>query len=126
MIKRWMTRWSKVLAHAALASAFVVSFGAFTEAWAICNNKCTTGYHACQDWCTAHNKTFNSQLKCSIRCDDYWLSGKNPQSISVPPHPSNPPDKGVGPGKLKNPPTTVSNPNTPPPPPFQIRSRGRR
>jgi hypothetical protein len=110
------------LSLAALSFAFLVSFGFFNEAKAICNGKCNAGYVACQKWCTDHNNTLNSQLKCGQRCDDYWLSGKNPQSIGrSDPNQSEPPRK-VDPGKLKNPPTTVSNPNSPQPP-TQIREK---
>jgi hypothetical protein len=118
-----------VCSVAVLSVACLGSFGFFNEAKAICNDKCFAGFTACLAWCDAHNKTTKSQGQCAARCDRYWGSGKNPQSISVPPHPSNPsgpPDKGVGPGKLKNPPTTVSNPNAPTQPPFQIRDRGRK
>jgi hypothetical protein len=76
------------------------------------------------DWCNdpANNKTTNSIVKCEDKCTAYWESGKNPQSIGrSDPNPSGPPRKVV-PGKLKNPPTTVSNPNSPQPP-LQIREK---
>jgi hypothetical protein len=109
MTKLWTTKWPAALSLVALSFAFLVSFGFLTEALAICTNKCATGYHACQTWCTDHNKTFNSQLKCSLACDAYWLdSGKNPQSIGRS-DPSNPPPK-AGPVRVENPPTTVGPP----------------
>ena len=108
---------------AILSMAFLGSFGFFNEAKAKCStNACLSGQASCLGWCDAHNKTPLSQTICANKCGDYWHDGK---SIGKDPtHPSGPPDKGVGPVKLKNPPTTVSNPNTPPPPPFQIRERG--
>ena len=112
-----------VLLLATLSFAFLVSFGFLNEAKAICTNKCQTGYLACLDYCSAHNANFTPGLaKCANRCQKYWDSGKNPQSIGRPGPPNSPPRK-VNPGKLKNPPTTVSNPNSPTPPPPQIRER---
>jgi hypothetical protein len=60
----------------------------------------------------SHNKTNNSQLQCLNKCSDYWLSGKNPQSLGMP-NPINPTNGTVVPGRLKDPPTTVSDPTAP-------------
>ena len=122
MIKPCTAKPLAVLSLATLSFAFLVSFGFLNEAKAICTNKCQTGLTACSNWCLEHNKTGASILKCNAKCDAYWNSGKNPQSIGRPSPPNSPPRK-VNPGKLKNPPTTVSNPNSPTPPPPQIRER---
>lgn len=122
MIKPWTTKPLAVLLLAALSFAFLVSFGFLTEAWAICNNNCFAGFIACLDWCEHHNKTNKSKGICSAKCDAYWDSGKNPQSIGRT-NPPGPPRKGVGPVRLKNPPTTVSNPNSPTRPPTEIQER---
>jgi len=113
-----------VLLLAALSLAFLGSFGFFNEAKAICKNNCFTGLIACLTWCEQHNKTNKSKGICSAKCDAYWDTGKSSQSIGRPnpTNPSGPPNKGVGPVKLKNPPTTVSNPNSPQPP-LQIQER---
>ncbi len=58
-----------------------------------CTGKCETGYNACTDWCIAHNQTYNSRRSCDIKCSDYWLNGKNPQSIG----PSDPSSVYLGP-----------------------------
>lgn len=64
----------------------VVIFGSLgSEAWAICTNKCQTGWDACNAWCVDHNKTTNSQSKCLLGCAVYWDSGKNPQALTVDP-----------------------------------------
>ena len=70
---------------------FLGSFGG--EAWAICTNKCQSGWDACNAWCADHNKTTNSQSKCLLKCAAYWDSGKNPQSLTVDPgNPNKPPN----------------------------------
>src|SRR5205823_12601408 len=56
-----------------------------------------------------HNKTIKSRQQCEARCEAYWHSGKNPQSIG-PADPSNPPRKG--PGNISGLP--VSNPTPTP------------
>ena len=124
MIKPSTTKPLAVLSLATLSFAFLGSFGFLNEAKAICTNKCQTGLNACSTWCLEHNKTGASILKCNEKCGDYWNSGRNPQSIGRPgpPNPSGPPRK-VDPGKLKKPPTTVSNPNAPTQSPVQIRTR---
>jgi hypothetical protein len=111
MIKLRTNKLPAVLSLAVLSVAYLVSFGFFNEANAICTNACQTGMHACLDWCNAHNKTNRSQAICSFKCADYWLSGKNPQSIGRS-DPVNPTD-GITPPRLKNPPTTVSDPTPP-------------
>jgi len=113
-----------VILLAALSFAFLVSFGFLTEARAICKNNCFTGFIACLTWCEQHNKTNKSKGICSAKCDAYWDSGKNSQSIGRP-NPNTPPRK-VDPGRLKRPPTTVSNPNAPTQPPPQIQERQHR
>jgi len=127
MVKPINSKPLTVLSLATLSFACLVSFGFLTAAWALnnCTGKCVDGEVACMDWCNAHNKTSSSHFKCTAKCEAYWESGKNPQSIgrSGPPNPSGPPRKGVGPVKLKNPPTTVSNPNSPTTPLAQIRTR---
>jgi hypothetical protein len=111
------------VAVSVLTIVLVVSIGFFNEAKAKCTNKCQTGYLACLNWCSANNGNFTPGLgRCSIGCQKYWDSGKNPQSIGRS-DPSYHPPRKVGPGKLKNPPTTVSNPNAPTKPPAQIREK---
>lgn len=122
MTKPSTTKPLAVLSLLFLSFAFLISFGFLTEAWAICSNKCVTGWNACYKWCLDHNKHVDSAIKCQNNCDDYWNSGKNPQSIGRPNQP-NPPPRKVDPGKLKNPPTTVSNPNSPTRPPTEIQER---
>jgi hypothetical protein len=120
MIK-FRIRLPVVLSLAILSIAFVISWGFFNEATAKCStDKCLGGYASCLGWCSAHNKTPKSDGACSVKCGDYWHDGA---SIGRDPtNPSGPPRK-VDPGKLKNPPTTVSNPNTPTQSPPQIRER---
>ena len=121
MIK-FQIRLPVVLSLAVLSIAFLVSFGFLTEAWAKCStDACLTGYGNCLGWCSTHNKTSQSDGACSIKCGDYWRDGRSLQRD--PSNPSGPPRKVVGPGKLKNPPTTVSNPNAPTQSPPQIRER---
>ena len=81
------------------AIAFVAVFGVFDEASALpnCTGKCEDGYRACTAWCSAHNKTAKSRELCDIRCGDYWLSGKNPQSIG----PADPRKSPAGPEQAK-------------------------
>jgi hypothetical protein len=110
-----------VLSLAALSFAFLVLFGLLTEAWAACEtSKCVTGWNNCQAWCEANNTSLKKRGICAARCDRYWQDGAS--KVSNPTNPSGPPNKGVGPVKLKNPPTTVSNPNSPQPP-LQIQER---
>jgi|SRR6185437_8461387 hypothetical protein len=126
MIKPCTTKLPAVLSPAALSFAFLVSFGFFNDAKALCNtNSCLNGYVACLSWCENHNKTNKSKGVCSAKCGDYWHDGASIGRSSQP-NPPGPPRKVVGPGKLKNPPTKVSNPNTPTPPPEQIRTRQKR
>jgi hypothetical protein len=108
MIRLWTTKRPAVLSLVALSFAFLVSFGFFTEARAICTGTCLSGYLACFDWCNDHNKTLKSRMKCAAQCEAYWNSGKNPQSIGRS-DPSNPPPK-TGPVQVENPPTTVGPP----------------
>ena len=121
--------WSKlpaVLSRMVLAIVFLSWFSVFADADTNCTGKCATGHSDCIGWCLFNNRTTKSGEKCQARCDAYWYSGKNPQSIGrSDPHPSGPPRK-VDPGKLKNPPTTVSNPNAPTQSPPQIRERQHR
>ena len=107
MIKLWTNKLPAALSLAVLSVACLVSFGFFNEAKAICTDKCQTGWLACFNWCHDHNKTPGSRIKCSAKCDDYWDSGRNPQSIGRPdpPSPSGPP-RIVTPV----PPTTVGPP----------------
>jgi len=119
-----------VVSLAFLSIAFLGSFGAFTEARAIinCNTVCESGFDKCNKYCDTHNTYGGVKWsKCSLQCINYWHSGNNPQSKGRPnpTNPSGPPNKGVGPVKLKNPPTTVSNPNSPQPP-LQIQERHRK
>jgi hypothetical protein len=108
---------------AVLAIAFLVSFDFFTEAKAACKtDSCMTGYINCLTFCENNNKTNKSKGICSVRCGDYWHDGASAKKGSDPTNPSGPP-RNVGPGKLKNPPTTVSNPNSPTQPPEQIREK---
>jgi hypothetical protein len=103
---------SKLLSAAILAIAFLVSFGFFTEAKAICNSTaCLNGYTSCLLWCENHNKTNHSKGVCSVNCGDYWHDGASLEHGN-PSNPSGPP-RYVGPGRVKNPPTTVSNPTPP-------------
>jgi hypothetical protein len=83
---------------ALMALAFVALSGVFSEARALqnCTGKCEAGYQACTTWCTDHNKTAKSRELCDIRCGDYWLSGRNPQSIG----PSNPTGSPTGRGQI--------------------------
>ena len=79
-----------------IAVAFIALSGVFNEARADlpnCTHKCVDGYKACTAWCVNHNKTAKSRELCDIRCGDYWLSGKNPQSIG-PSDPRNSPPSG--------------------------------
>jgi hypothetical protein len=108
MIRRWTTKSPAVPSLVVLSFAFLVSFGFFTKAQAICTNQCQIGWLVCFNWCQDHNKTVSSRLKCSAKCDAYWNSGKNPQSIGRS-DPSNPPPK-TGPVQVENPPTTVGPP----------------
>ena len=72
-----------------------------------CTGKCVTGYGKCLDYCWANNQTAASYKKCLDRCDTYWHNGKNPQSSQIGlGDPTNPPQK-IGPGRVKNPPTSV-------------------
>jgi len=98
-----------------LSVASLVSFS-FT-AWAICTNRCVTGWNDCNAWCDAHcddahcsgtaNAKAASLSKCRNICEAYWNSGKNPQSSQIGlGDPTNPPQK-IGPGRVKNPPTSV-------------------
>jgi hypothetical protein len=101
-------------AGALLISAMLLLLGP-TETSAArdnCTGSCITGLNACLAWCNSHNKTNRSQFICTGKCGDYWLSGKNPQSIGRG-DPTKPPNK-VGPGRLKNPPTTVAPSPKPP------------
>jgi hypothetical protein len=111
-----------VFSLAFLSFAFLVSFGVLNEAKAAkCDtNACLTGYGNCLGWCGTHNKTTRSQGICSVKCGDYWQDGKS--LAKDPTKPSGPPRK-VDPGRLKNPPTTVSNPNAPTRPPTEIREK---
>ena len=121
MINQWTTKSSAVFAKAILSVAFLASLTFVAEARWKCDDTCQRGFQACLDWCNSHNKTDASILKCGAQCNKYWGSGKNPQSIGRPDQ-TNPPRK-VDPGKLKNPPTTVTNPNAPTQPPAQIREK---
>src|SRR5664279_1500961 len=70
-----------VLPLAVLSAVFLGSFG--SDAWAICSNKCQTGWNACNAWCGDHNQTTNSLTKCLFKCAAYYDSGKNPQSMKI-------------------------------------------
>lgn len=85
-----------------IAFAFVALSGVFNEARALenCTGKCPDGYKACIGWCDAHNKTEKNLRTCHIRCSDYWLSGKNPQSIG----PADPRKSPAGPAQVNPPP----------------------
>jgi hypothetical protein len=100
-----------------LSISFLVLFS-FTEAWADCTNACVTGSNACLQWCQANNTTTKSRTKCEDKCDAYWQSGKNPQSMRRG-DPTNPP-KYIGPGQVK-PPTANRKPDPSPPP--ELRSK---
>jgi len=105
-----------------LAIVFLGWFSVFADADINCNQTCRAGHSDCIGWCLLNNRTTKSADKCSAKCDAYWYSGKNPQSIGRPDR-TNPTHGIVGPVRLKNPPTTVSNPNSPTQPPPQIRTR---
>jgi hypothetical protein len=85
-----------------MAIAFIAFSGVFNQASALqnCTGKCETGYQACTAWCNTHNKTVASRTTCDIRCGDYWLSGKNPQSIG----PADPRNSPPGPAQVNPPP----------------------
>src|SRR5205823_14921129 len=87
---------------------YLVPFSS-TQAYPNCTGGCQKGYEACYSWCDAHNKKTTSILRCYQKCTDYWLSGKNPQSIG-PGDPAKPPRKG--PGNISGLP--VSNPTPTP------------
>ena len=82
IVTKYWTKLAQALSLAILSIAFLVSFSVFVQAAPNCTGACVTGAKACADWCYAHNKTVNSQVKCQIKCDDYWYSGKNPQNQS--------------------------------------------
>jgi len=112
-----------IFSRMVLAIVFLGWFSVSADADNNCTNKCSSGHADCVGWCLLNNKTTKSADKCSAKCDAYWYSGKNPQSkTSYPPNPSSAPPK-INPGKLKNPPTTISNPNAPTKPPAQIQER---
>jgi hypothetical protein len=102
-----------IFSLAVLSVVFLGSFGFFSDAWAICTNKCESGYNACLAFCDSRNITGSKKwFKCGMQCDKYWiLSGTNPQSIGRG-DPTNP-TKKPGPVQVK-PPTAVSPPTTPP------------
>jgi hypothetical protein len=121
---KFESRLPAVLSPVALLFAFLLSFGVFNEAKAKCStDACLTGWDNCLGWCNTHNKTNRSIGICSVKCGDYWTDGRSIAIGRPNPDPSEPPRK-VDPGKfrLKNPPTTVSNPNSPQPP-LQIQER---
>lgn len=74
-------------------------FSAVSQAQAICTNKCDLGWAACDAWCGAHNKTSKSENACHRRCERYWNSGANPQSIG-PADPATQPGSS-SPGRVK-------------------------
>lgn len=118
MIKPCITKLPVVLSLVALSFVFLVSFGAFTEAWAIwkCDSVCTDGHHKCVKFCNDHNIWGSKKYwKCAAQCDKYWYSGDNPQSIGRPNPP--PPCTGIR-CTLRNPhpPTTVGRPTRKPRP----------
>jgi hypothetical protein len=105
MIKPWTIKSSAVLSLAVLSFAFLVSFGFFNEAKAICStDACLNGYANCLGWCSAHNKTAKSDGACSIKCGDYWHDGAS-IGRSNPPNPFGPPRIAT-----PVPPTTVGPP----------------
>lgn len=79
-----------------IAFFVVVSFASGALALPNCTGKCETGYIACTDWCIAHNKTQKSRERCDIQCSNYWLDGKNRQSIG----PADPSSVFLGPAKV--------------------------
>jgi hypothetical protein len=89
--------WAKV---PLIAIAFMALSGVCNEAKAICTNKCQTGWTACLDWCSAHNKTRPKIAKCAMQCEKYWNSGANPQSIG----PADPRKHPSGPAQVNPPP----------------------
>jgi hypothetical protein len=86
-----------------LAIVFLGWFSVFADADYVCTGACVIGHSDCYGWCLLHSKQID---KCQLNCDIYWHSGKNPQSIGRP-DPTNPKNGTVGPGQLKNPPTTT-------------------
>jgi hypothetical protein len=103
------------LSMVVLSIPLLVSFNGPAEAiMNNCSGACLTGMLACLDWCDAHNRTSHNIAVCKYKCDVYWNSGKNPQSIGRS-DPSNPPPK-PGPGREEDPPTTVGPPTRKPRP----------
>jgi hypothetical protein len=97
-----------LLSIALVCFVYLVPFSS-TQASPNCNETCELGYTLCVNWCLDHNKTTKSREQCGARCEAYWHSGKNPQSIGLG-DPSNPPRKG--PGNISGLP--VSNPTPTP------------
>jgi hypothetical protein len=102
----------QLFSRTVLAIVFLSWFSVFADADTNCTGKCASGHSDCIGWCLLNNRTTKSGEKCQAQCDAYWYSGKNPQSIGRP-NPTNPTNGTVGPGRLKNPPTTVSDPTPP-------------
>ena len=122
MMKLWPTKRPAVLSLATLSFAFLVSSGFLTDAWALCNtHKCVSGMSACIDWCFDHNKTIKSQKSCYAKCDTYWVNGASKVGR---PDPTNPTKGTIGPGRLKNPPTTVGPPTRKPRPVHPVKPVG--
>lgn len=114
MTKLWTAKRPAILSLTALSFAFLVSSGFLTEAWARCStNKCVNGWAACSLWCDAHNTTNASRGKCQVKCDRYWQDGASKVGR---PNPTDPTKGTIGPGRLKNPPTTVGRPTRKPRP----------
>jgi hypothetical protein len=106
-IRKWGDGTMKTLGIKSLAALVCISLGSLvvsTDAWAICSNKCQTGWDTCNTWCADHNKKTSSLNACLFRCANYWDSGKNPQSLTVDPSTPTPPPNYV-PGHV-TPPTT--------------------
>jgi hypothetical protein len=107
-----------VLSLTVLSVAFLVSFAFFNVASSLppCTDACRTGYNDCRRWCRAMKKAgdITDLNLCYSGCTNYWYSGKNPQFSRIGGgDPTNPPQK-IGPGRVENPPNTVSPPMTPP------------
>ena len=80
---KFANRYGKFVRGCAVIAALSYTI---SEAQALCNNKCATGHANCENWCSSHYKSVtNGYVKCILQCDKYWLSGDNPQSLTIGP-----------------------------------------
>jgi len=136
MIRPWMTKSPAVLSMVVLSIVSVVLSSEAQAAppyrvkqgsWLLKHQGCGYNPEGCT-WCTSRRCYMVDGCKdgwCNV-----WYSRPDPSTNKPRPGQVGPvsvgptaPPKKTGPGTLKDPPTTVSNPNAPTQPPPQIRAR---